>query len=123
MTRVASHTSISLRATRPFFLHYFGAPRDLHSFPTRRSSDLAKSTDFEGQRSRRQPAVRRAEVGLHDRSEEHTSELQSPMYLVCRLLLEKKKVVQARRAPAAKCHFAACPGRPDTWRPASRNPL
>src|SRR5437762_2481284 len=25
-----------------------------------------------------------------DRSEEHTSELQSPMYLVCRLLLEKK---------------------------------
>src|SRR5437762_4384409 len=27
----------------------------------------------------------------YDRSEEHTSELQSPMYLVCRLLLEKKK--------------------------------
>ena len=27
----------------------------------------------------------------HARSEEHTSELQSPMYLVCRLLLEKKK--------------------------------
>src|SRR5437879_11120465 len=26
-----------------------------------------------------------------DRSEEHTSELKSPMYLVCRLLLEKKK--------------------------------
>src|SRR5437762_5510045 len=29
-----------------------------------------------------------------DRSEEHTSELQSPMYLVCRLLLEKKKHVE-----------------------------
>src|SRR5437762_8552225 len=28
---------------------------------------------------------------LEKRSEEHTSELQSPMYLVCRLLLEKKK--------------------------------
>src|SRR5437762_10748446 len=28
---------------------------------------------------------------LMQRSEEHTSELQSPMYLVCRLLLEKKK--------------------------------
>src|SRR5437762_7136994 len=27
-----------------------------------------------------------------ERSEEHTSELQSPMYLVCRLLLEKKKL-------------------------------
>src|SRR5436189_4626781 len=31
------------------------------------------------------------------RSEEHTSELQSPMYLVCRLLLEKKKKVQSRK--------------------------
>src|SRR5437879_7963313 len=30
-------------------------------------------------------------LGLEVRSEEHTSELQSPMYLVCRLLLEKKK--------------------------------
>src|SRR2546425_5692814 len=29
----------------------------------------------------------------HDRSEEHTSELQSLAYLVCRLLLEKKKLV------------------------------
>src|SRR5437762_4880678 len=29
------------------------------------------------------------------RSEEHTSELQSPMYLVCRLLLEKKKRAQS----------------------------
>src|SRR5437879_13755915 len=30
------------------------------------------------------------------RSEEHTSELQSPMYLVCRLLLEKKKKITHR---------------------------
>src|SRR5258707_5111962 len=29
--------------------------------------------------------------GSHERSEEHTSELQSRQYLVCRLLLEKKK--------------------------------
>src|SRR5437763_7464217 len=35
------------------------------------------------------PAVLPAAATL--RSEEHTSELQSPMYLVCRLLLEKKK--------------------------------
>src|SRR5690348_18129210 len=27
------------------------------------------------------------------RSEEHTSELQSPVHLVCRLLLEKKKII------------------------------
>src|SRR2546425_8593387 len=30
-------------------------------------------------------------LGLSERSEEHTSELQSLAYLVCRLLLEKKK--------------------------------
>src|SRR5256885_6444766 len=33
------------------------------------------------------------------RSEEHTSELQSPCNLVCRLLLEKKKNAHARRYP------------------------
>src|SRR3712207_7731049 len=33
----------------------------------------------------------------HDRSEEHTSELQSRQYLVCRLLLEKKKKRIKRR--------------------------
>src|SRR5690348_17356679 len=32
-----------------------------------------------------------------DRSEEHTSELQSPVHLVCRLLLEKKKQPNTQR--------------------------
>src|SRR5206468_11731825 len=70
--------------------------RDLHSFPTRRSSDLAPPS-----------AIPRLEVLVRDpgsehgprlrvhidrlRSEEHTSELQSRSDLVCRLLLEKKK--------------------------------
>src|SRR5436189_3883209 len=36
------------------------------------------------------------------RSEEHTSELQSPMYLVCRLLLEKKK--KTPEAPTEPTH-------------------
>src|SRR5437879_2455769 len=39
----------------------------------------------------RLPRRRDAQGKAADRSEEHTSELQSPMYLVCRLLLEKKK--------------------------------
>src|SRR5256885_11006207 len=44
----------------------------------------------------REAAARRRYPGLHRRrrdvrSEEHTSELQSPCNLVCRLLLEKKK--------------------------------
>src|SRR2546426_9280043 len=33
----------------------------------------------------------------HERSEEHTSELQSPCNLVCRLLLEKKKTTHTSR--------------------------
>src|SRR3712207_7386958 len=41
-------------------------------------------------------------VGVGGRSEEHTSELQSRQYLVCRLLLEKKTAPSARppSAPA-----------------------
>src|SRR5437763_12411666 len=42
---------------------------------------------------RREEKSRRRRRG---RSEEHTSELQSPMYLVCRLLLEKKKNTHVR---------------------------
>src|SRR5437879_9110104 len=39
------------------------------------------------------------------RSEEHTSELQSPMYLVCRLLLEKKKS-SASRSCTERCRLS-----------------
>src|ERR1017187_2529951 len=42
---------------------------------------------------------------LRLRSEEHTSELQSPMYLVCRLLLEKKK----NFVPCLAVHMAPLP--------------
>src|SRR3712207_8829758 len=38
--------------------------------------------------------VQGGERGVRARSEEHTSELQSRQYLVCRLLLEKKKTLQ-----------------------------
>src|SRR5437764_9745188 len=49
-----------------------------------------------------------------ERSEEHTSELQSPMYLVCRLLLEKKNTswtsrsdLQRRRSSSRRSAFSA----------------
>src|SRR5438876_5438798 len=43
-----------------------------------------------------------------DRSEEHTSELQSPVHLVCRLLLEKKKTHRTEpRRPMNVIIFAA----------------
>src|SRR5438034_10788399 len=78
-----------------FFFYSYGAHRVLHSFPTRRSSDLDKEELY---RTVIQYAEERAaESGPADvapgapRSEEHTSELQSHSDLVCRLLLEKKK--------------------------------
>src|SRR5205085_10510009 len=105
-----------------FFLYALRDHRALHSFPTRRSSDLEERPSL--QRLRRDTAAarlrlsRRAAVkqrhaptaardsfgrerargprGLF-RSEEHTSELQSQSNLVCRLLLEKKKVTQTLR--------------------------
>src|SRR5258708_22634656 len=42
--------------------------------------------------SRRPPFLGRPPRRFLERSEEHTSELQSPDHLVCRLLLEKKKI-------------------------------
>src|SRR2546429_7052019 len=47
--------------------------------------------DLTGERGEEVRGVDRPAVGQHVRSEEHTSELQSRLHLVCRLLLEKKK--------------------------------
>src|SRR5205807_8633785 len=49
-----------------------------------------------GQRRPRSRTARRRDDG---RSEEHTSELQSPCNIVCRLLLEKKKKQNSTRLP------------------------
>src|SRR2546422_7075537 len=46
---------------------------------------------------------RRSRAGGGGRSEEHTSELQSRLHLVCRLLLEKKKKEQREDALAVWC--------------------
>ena len=43
-----------------------------------------------------------APAPAESRSEEHTSELQSPMYLVCRLLLEKKKKTKKKQKKRKK---------------------
>src|SRR6478735_11388998 len=59
-----------------------------------RSTLFPYTTLFRSGQFRRTAAARRAderEDGGRARSEEHTSELQSPCNLVCRLLLEKKK--------------------------------
>src|SRR5687768_17885524 len=57
-------------------------------------------------RRRRRPCPRQIRpIGERQRSEEHTSELQSRLHLVCRLLLEKKKTTTA---PPSSC-VRLCP--------------
>src|SRR5205809_5154721 len=75
-----------------FFFYSYADHRDLHSFPTRRSSDLhwRSKPEFLEIRVAMPKATATYLAGL-ERSEEHTSELQSRLHLVCRLLLEKKK--------------------------------
>src|SRR5439155_20741774 len=111
-----------------FFFYSSHPPRHLHSFPTRRSSDLNEFLrskeeklkagelshrsfrDYYGTcqelidhfgKERRVDDLRPDDFRkFRSRSEEHTSELQSRGHLVCRLLLEKKKTKRK----------AACPG-------------
>src|SRR5205807_7768940 len=102
----------------PSYLHNL----HLHSFPTRRSSDLSSPGTSETSTHATDPSIQKTRVNPSSlkirnsiplcsrrsppwgssssdpsnichisRSEEHTSELQSPCNLVCRLLLEKKK--------------------------------
>src|SRR5205823_9899221 len=108
--------------TLTFFSSAYPHHPDLHSFPTRRSSDLLLQSEGpwllkpDATRVARHLASRLPRLGdrwtprlgvktgadelflvdlpapwTRPRSEEHTSELQSLAYLVCRLLLEKKK--------------------------------
>src|SRR5205809_7298983 len=88
--------SFSLSFFFSFFFSSYLHPRDLHSFPTRRSSDLQiPAREQVRERERVRPVISRHRSTLTShivtRSEEHTSELQSRLHLVCRLLLEKKK--------------------------------
>src|SRR5258708_8471113 len=59
---------------------------------------------------RRTPLLPSAEPSVCARSEEHTSELQSPDHLVCRLLLEKKKSIS--RTTVSILHLKQSPGNP-----------
>src|SRR5688500_19281034 len=95
-------------------MYHFYHLQYLQSFPTRRSSDLESLNNYQNRNtvivkdksifeklkslgimpstfSQLQSVQFKYLDNLQLRSEEHTSELQSPCNLVCRLLLEKKK--------------------------------
>src|SRR5207244_12081224 len=92
-------------------LHRHSHHTALYSFPTRRSSDLISRQLWWGHQipgwygpdgkvfvaETEEEAVANALGYYAERSEEHTSELQSPDHLVCRLLLEKKNKRALRR--------------------------
>src|SRR5207237_1704047 len=82
--------SLSISSTSIYL--FCRPPPSLHSFPTRRSSDLRVSHDCSNCGCDGNTALPHRALGCSGtRSEEHTSELQSHLNLVCRLLLEKKK--------------------------------
>src|SRR5690348_17451729 len=63
-----------------------------------------KGCPHPGRRSSRGAVISLARrASKRTRSEEHTSELQSPVHLVCRLLLEKKKITKRRRCRSRCC--------------------
>src|SRR2546422_8430084 len=89
----------------PYTTLFRSAARQLTDGSQQRHDEVARRRPFvleESRREQREPAPphgcrdeavrrRRGDGGLERRSEEHTSELQSRLHLVCRLLLEKKK--------------------------------
>src|SRR3712207_7182720 len=62
--------------------------------PPDRAGDPCGASPERARHERLQVCLSRVERRDPGRSEEHTSELQSRQYLVCRLLLEKKKIQQ-----------------------------
>src|SRR5688572_32236089 len=100
---------LQCRQSTPFCTQPQGSRRPLHSFPTRRSSDLDESTTPSLSESSHasptpSPSVSACvafetagQLSHSSRSEEHTSELQSQSNLVCRLLLQKKTLTALGR--------------------------
>src|SRR2546422_4856214 len=84
-------------------------PISRNSIPTESRSRLASSRAP----LRFTPAATTANSAGPMRSEEHTSEIQSRLHLVCRLLLEKKKKTAKRDWPP----IASEPGKPRTAAP------
>src|SRR5438876_9786992 len=92
--------------TRLFFVFFFNdtATTEIYTLSLHDALPISPGNGRGGVRARlfhaRRHGAGRDEPGNRgrgERSEEHTSELQSPVHLVCRLLLEKKKKTKVDR--------------------------
>src|SRR5205085_8551449 len=86
-------SDIDVAATCEQLMRYGVDPRNLRTFRTATSRQAALIEQLFAPALRGRNAERRQQAlrDMQQRSEEHTSELQSQSNLVCRLLLEKKK--------------------------------
>src|SRR2546423_5957929 len=88
-------TNISARFSAFFFFFNDTATTEIYTLSLHDALPIYVSANAEPRGRQRHrawsPERRRNRIGPRIRSEEHTSELQSLAYLVCRLLLEKKK--------------------------------
>src|SRR5438876_7575502 len=107
MYRVAGHES------RYFFFSMMRRPPGSTLFPyttlfrSRAAADALRSrTDAALAMADLEKRRADTELARADRSEEHTSELQSPVHLVCRLLLEKKNPPHS--SPSAPPRARSC---------------
>src|SRR5205823_14318195 len=89
----------------PYTTLFRSQRRELHASG---QADFDKSVPFPRRCALRKGPCRTREAHPREgRSEEHTSELQSLAYLVCRLLLEKKKQPVTIRASYGRCGGAS----------------
>src|SRR5437764_13702332 len=93
------HTSILIRVCYSICLFYFffffffndTATTEIYTLSLHDALPISRSWALVPRMNRSRAISSSSTCRKKSRSEEHTSELQSPMYLVCRLLLEKKK--------------------------------
>src|SRR5687767_15336243 len=90
------------------FLFFFNdaATTEIYTFPyTTLFRSYSKASAFRSKARRHRKACKKQSIRWSStRSEEHTSELQSLAYLVCRLLLEKKKKKTCRMLTLSITH-------------------
>src|SRR5439155_21477383 len=87
------HDALPISSTLPAFLHPAAVPAVPHFQSYSPADDLPSGFAMSQNYPNPFNPMTTIEFNLADRSEEHTSELQSRGHLVCRLLLEKKKKI------------------------------